>query len=516
MATEVRETERKYELEPGAALPSLLDLPHVASQSDPDEQTLEAEYYDTEGLHLIRAGVTLRRRRGGTDSGWHLKLPLDADSRREIRVPLGRTGRRVPAELAVLVRAYARGATLRPVALLTTTRRLRVLLDKAGQSLAEVATDDVSAQSLGESTTLSQWREVEVELTGGGSGLLRAADERLRRSGLHPAGHSAKLERALADRLPQPARERPLTPRSPAADVVLGYGRAHAALLPALDPLIRRDEAGAVHDMRVAIRRLRSTLKTFGEILDRPGASDLAAELKWLGGVLGEVRDHEVLSWYLQARLAQLPAELVIGPVQARVRAHFAPRAASARTALLEALDSGRYIMLLDDLDRFLASPGASGTPAGGMAAGGMAGRPAEEVLPAAVRRPYRRARKRARRVVRAPAGRTREIALHETRKAAKDARYAAEAAGPSCGKDARRLARRMKGLQSVLGDHHDAVQARDIARDIGVRAHLAGENAFTFGLLHEGCERDALLLEVRAQKAWKRAFRTRYSSWLR
>src|SRR5450759_4931894 len=132
MATEVRETERKYELEPGAVLPSLGDLPQVAGESGPDEQTLEAEYYDTADLRLIRAGVTLRRRRGGTDSGWHLKLPLDADSRREIRVPLGRTGRRVPAELAVLVRAYARGAALRPVALLTTTRRLQVLLDGAG------------------------------------------------------------------------------------------------------------------------------------------------------------------------------------------------------------------------------------------------------------------------------------------------------------------------------------------------------------------------------------------------
>jgi len=506
MATEIRETERKYELESGAALPSLHDLPQVCGQSDPDEQTLEAEYYDTADLRLIRAGVTLRRRRGGTDAGWHLKLPLDSDSRREIQVPLGRTGRRVPAELSVLVRAYARGGVLRPVALITTTRHLRVLLDGAGASLAEVMTDDVSAQTLGESTILSQWREVEVELTGGGPDLLRAADRRLRHSGLRPAGHSAKLERALADQLPAAQGAPRLAAQSTAGDVVLAYARAQVALLPALDPLIRRDEPGSVHDMRVATRRLRSTLKTFGEILGLPDGSSLRAELKWLGGVLGGARDNQVLSSDLQGRLARQPAELVVGPVQARVQAHFAPRAASARTALLEALDSQRYILLLNALDQFLSSPSPTAE----------ADLPAEDVLPAAVRQVYRRVQKRARRAVRAPAGQAREVALHETRKAAKDARYAAEAASPAVGRQARRFARRMKQLQSVLGDHHDAVEARDTAREIAMRAHLAGENAFTFGLLYESCRRDAVGLESQVTKKWEHAFRPRYSKWLR
>ena len=105
---------------------------------------------------------------------------------------------------------------------------------------------------------------------------------------------------------------------------------------------------------------------------------------------------------------------------------------------------------------------------------------------------------------------------MHETRKAAKDARYAAEAVAPVAGKQARRLARQMKKIQSVLGDHHDAVEARGVAREIGVRAHLAGENAFSFGVLYESCDRDALLLEQRAARKWKRAFRPRYSKWLR
>ncbi len=85
MATEIREIERKYDAPPGAKLPDLSDLPEVAAESAPDEQTLEAEYYDTDDLRLIRTGITLRRRQGGGNAGWHLKLPLGGYSRREIR-----------------------------------------------------------------------------------------------------------------------------------------------------------------------------------------------------------------------------------------------------------------------------------------------------------------------------------------------------------------------------------------------------------------------------------------------
>jgi CHAD domain-containing protein len=489
MTSEVRETERKYEFGPGAALPSLADLPQVAQESDLGEQTLEAEYYDTDDLRLIRGGVTLRRRRGGSDAGWHLKLPVDADTRREIRLPLGRTGRRVPAELAALVRAQGRGQALRPVALITTTRRRQALLDTAGTSLAEVMSDEVTARAMGDTAALSSWHEVEVELTGGGPRLLRAADERLRRAGLRPAGHGAKLERALADRLPAVVPGRKLSSSS-AGDLVLAYGQAQLAALETADPLIRRGESGSVHDMRVATRRLRSTLKSFGALLGSPGISSLRAELKWLADVLGQARDLEVLAPHLQDRLAQLPAQLVIGPMQARVQSHFAPRAASAREALLEALDSGRYLALLTALDQLLSAPPSAA-----------ALRPASDVLPAAVRHARRRARRRARRAGRSPAGDARETALHETRKAVKDTRYAAELAAPSGDKKTRRLARRMKKLQSILGDHHDAVVARGVARDIGIRAAQAGENAFSFGVLYALLDHDARSLEQRAEK---------------
>jgi CHAD domain-containing protein len=530
MTTDVRETEQKYEAAPGVGLPSLQELPEVATVSEPAAETLTAVYYDTDDLRLLKAGVTLRRRQGGADEGWHLKLPdragpprrrtAGASSRREIRLSLsagdrGRPDRRqpggdaVPEELAGLVRAHARGASLGPVARIETRRRTTTLLDAAGTSLAEIAEDQVAAQSLGASTTVSRWNEIEVELTGGSPRLLRATARRFRRGGLRPARRSAKLERALAaDIRPGGAAARAdagrrLTRRSQAGEVILAYLDAQSARLKALDPGVRRDEPDAVHQMRVTTRRLRAALQAFPDVL--PGTVHLQGELRWLGQVLGDARDAEVLDEYFHAELDATPLELVIGPAQARVTAHFAPVQAAARNAVLEALDSRRYLELLDDLDRLLDEPLEAVA----------ATEPAALILPPAVAHAYRRAGHRMRRARRSPEGAPRDVALHEARKAAKRARYAAEAVEPVFGKQARRFAKRMKAVQSVLGDHQDAVTARGVAREIGVQAHLAGENAFSFGLLNERAHRDALEYQRQARSVWKRAAARRSRRWL-
>jgi CHAD domain-containing protein len=535
MTTEVRETEQKYEVEPGVALPSLADLPQVATVSEPEQETLTAEYYDTDDLRLLKAGITLRRRQGGSDEGWHLKLPdsakrtagrtAGASRRREIRLTLERgdrdlvdrrqnsRGDPVPAELARLVRAHARDASLRPVARIETRRRRTTLRDAAGMSLAEIAEDEVAAQTLGATTTLSRWNEIEVELTGGRPRLLRAAARRLRRSGLRPAGR-AKLERALAAEAPPSVtsalpgrRAEPAdgNRRPQAGDVVSAYVSAQAGRLKALDAAVRRDEPDAVHQMRVTTRRLRAALQAFPMVLPKPATTRLRAELRWLGRVLGDARDAEVLDQRFQAALADLPAELVVGPAKARVTAYFAPVQAAARQAALRALDSRRYFRLLDDLDELLDDPPQTAT----------ATAPADKILPQAVARAYRLTQRRMRRARLAPAGTAREVALHAARKAAKRARYASEATEPVLGTKARRFARQMKAVQSVLGDHQDAVTARGVAREIGMRAHLAGENAFTFGLLNERAHRDALGYQRQARSVWKRAARRKARRWL-
>jgi CHAD domain-containing protein len=505
MAVNVNETEIKYDAPAGAALPRLDGLPQVASTSGPDKEQLEAEYYDTDDLRLIRAGITLRRRCGGDDAGWQLKLPLGAAMRREIRLPLGRTGRRVPGELAELVRVHTRSEPLRPVVRMTTKRQRLTLLDQAGESLAEVVADDVSAQTLGDTTTVSSWHEVEVELTGGSRHLLKAAGNLLRRDGLRPAGRSAKLERALEGQVPEPAHQEPLTSSSPAGQVVLAYLRTHAEALKSLDPMVRRDEPDAVHQMRVATRRLRSTLRSFGHIIRRDGTQRLAAELKWLGTMLGQVRDGEVLAGHLQAELRQSPGELVIGPVQARLQGHFASVRADARTALLGALDSQRYFSLLEELDKLIAEPPLA--PQAAM--------PAADVLPDAARRSYRQVRRRMRHARRARAGQSADAALHRARKAAKRARYASEAITPAIGPKARRFAGQMKRIQSVLGEHQDAVIAREVERDLGISAYLAGENAFSYGLLYGRDACDGQRLQAQAWQTWQRASRPRHRRWM-
>ncbi|MBV9450365.1 MAG: CYTH and CHAD domain-containing protein [Streptosporangiaceae bacterium] len=510
MTVETKEVEQKYEAQPGTRLPALDDLPHVATVSGPEVETLVAEYYDTDDLRLLRAGITLRRREGGGDEGWHLKLPDEQDrtgtSRREIRVPLNRPGDPAPEELARLIQVYSRGVPLRPVARIETRRHRTTLRDAAGTSLADVLADEVAAQTLGRSTTVSRWNEIEVELTGGSPRLLKAAGKRLRNGGLRPAARSAKLERALSAEMPPARATEPITRHSPSGQVVLAYLNQQTSRLKSLDPAVRRNEPDSVHQMRVTSRRLRSTFQSFPMIWPASGTRHLRDELKWFGGVLGEARDDEVLSEHLRSELATTPAELVMGPAQARIRAHYAPREAQARGRVLEALDSPRYFAMLDELDRLLDDPPSTEAAAA----------PADQVLPAAVKRAYRRTRRRIRRARSAPAGPAREVALHEARKAAKRARYAAEAAQPVAGKKARRFVKRMKQVQSVLGDHQDAVNARAVAREIGVQAHLAGENAFSYGLLYERANRATLDHQAQARQAWKRAARAKSRKWLR
>jgi CHAD domain-containing protein len=301
------------------------------------------------------------------------------------------------------------------------------------------------------------------------------------------------------------ARRRRYTRHSPAGEVVLAYLGAQAARLSALDLAVRRDEPDAVHQMRVTVRRLRAALQSFTGIVAGRDTTHLRDELKWLGGVLGAARDNEVLADQLRAGLAAAPQELVLGPAQARISVYFAPLEADTRRAVLDALDSQRYRDLRAGLARLLDSPPL--TPE--------AAEPAGQALPRAVGRAYRRADKRMRQARRAPAGQPRDLALHETRKAAKRARYAAEAAEPALGKQARKFALQMKDVQTVLGDHQDAVIAGDTARDIGISAHMAGENAFSFGLLNERAHHQALASQRQADRAWRRASRKKYRGWL-
>jgi CHAD domain-containing protein len=478
MAATVRETERKYDLDEDTTLPRWSTLPGVGDAVGPEEQLLEAVYFDTADLRLAADGVTLRRRRGGADSRWHLKLPVAADTRDEIRVGFTRgearrKNPRPPAELVALTRAFTRGAALEPVAELTTHRRRWQLTDERGRDLAEVVDDHVAGRTTGAATEASAWREVEVELGDhGDAALLDLLERCLRQSNVRRSDTPSKLARVLGDRIPGTT---PAEPAGTSAAVVLAYLTAQAGAIRAGDPAVRRDLPDSVHRMRVATRRMRSALQAYGRVLDRDATRHLTAELKWLATVLGTARDLEVLEARISGAVADLPADLVLGPVPAQLARYFTPRRAAAREELRAALDGDRYLALLVAIDDLQAAPPLTGA-AGDRAHGG---------LGPLIGRSYRRVERHVRAAATLPAGPERDAELHEARKATKRLRYAAEAATPALGKPARRLGKRVKAVQKMLGSHQDAAVARPVLRELGARAHADSGNGFTFGLLH-------------------------------
>lgn len=510
-ATPTRETERKYDVDEAVVLPEPAELFHLDSPDGARETRLEATYFDTADLGLLRAGITLRRCEGGTDEGWHLKLPAGGDSRHELRLPLDAGRRdRPPGEFVALTRLAARGTPLAPVALLATRRRSWVLSDARGRELVELVEDRVEGHTMGEQTGATSWRELEVELSEQGRPkVLDRIERELLRIGARRSASGSKLARVLADRMPA-AGASPRDPgRSPdegtAGAAVLAYLRTQADRLRAHDPLVRRDAPDSVHQMRVAARRMRSALQAYPRVLDRAATRPVADELKWLGTQLSGARDDEVIERRLTALVAGLPDDLVLGPVGVQLTRSMQRRRVAARETVLTALDSARYLELHDQLDRLLTDPP--------LARG--ARRPAARELPRGVGRAWKRTVKRMRVANDSPDGPVQDQALHETRKAAKRLRYAVEVAVPEIGKPAKRMRRRLKDLHGPLGDHQDAVVARPVIRELAVQAHLDGGNGFTHGLLH-GLE------AARAQQArrdlpgrWTALDRPKVTRWL-
>ncbi|MFE2313496.1 CHAD domain-containing protein [Streptomyces sp. NPDC059441] len=451
---------------------------------------VDAVYYDTDDLRLVGASAALRRRTGGADAGWHLKLPMSGDSREDVQAALSDT---VPDTLRDLALSRSRGGELRPVVRTWSTRSTQHLVDSQGTVLAELSLDRVRAESLLGATARASWTELEVELAEGADPLLLdLVDKALRRNGIDRAGNPSKLSRALeetgtaAPRLPD-TRAETVVPGSAAEEVLRHVdGQVHA--LVDLDPAVRRGLPDSVHRMRVTCRRLRSTLRSYRAVLEREVTDPIREELKWLGGELGAERDQEVLMERLGGRIRATPRELVLGPVGARLQVWNVSRTSEARQRTLDALRSPRYLALLNSLATLTQQPPLSRKAA----------RKPDKVMVKAILKGYDRLAGRVAHALELSPGTERDAALHRARKAAKRTRYATEPARASLGKPAKRLGKRVKAVQKVLGDHQDSVVARDALRHLALAAHAAGEPGFTWGLLYgqeqavaEGRERE-------------------------
>ena len=190
------EIEQKFDVDAGFERPSFSGLPGV-SAADPVLHHLSATYFDTADGRLAASKITLRRRTGGTDEGWHLKLPAGAGARREVHAPLGPADREVPETLAARVADVTGGQPLAPIARLNTERTVVTLTGSDGRVVAEVADDVVTASRLPAAGDPLRWREVEVEVPEADPELQRAAADALFAAGARPAGHGSKLARVL-------------------------------------------------------------------------------------------------------------------------------------------------------------------------------------------------------------------------------------------------------------------------------------------------------------------------------
>jgi CHAD domain-containing protein len=482
------EIERTFDVDSTTILPTMVDVDGVARVGQAVELELEAVYFDTVDLDLARRGVTVRRRTGGADAGWHLKLPRVGDTRIELRRPLGRATRTVPRPLLEPVRALVRDRRLVPVARIATRRHERALLDADGAVLAHVCDDHVRTEQLDVGDQVDEWREWEVELVAGDDTLLDLVEELFRDAGAVRAEASSKLARTLADHLPHGAtrmRKKELR-RSTAGAAVTHQLRRQVDRLLEQDRRVRSGEDGSVHKMRIAARRLRAALKTYGPLVEDAAAADsLGQELRWLGQALSPARDAQVLRERLAELVAAEPDHLVLGPVAAFIDDELRAAQRDAREATLAALGDERYFRLLDGLDELVRAPSFTAE----------AGKPARKVFPRLLQRDAKRLRRSVKEVRRAESGERHDVALHDVRKKAKRLRYAAESMAPVLGKRAEEVAASAKTVQQVLGEFQDTVMSRRVLRDHGARTHVEGHNGFTYGRLH-------MLEEARAEAA--------------
>ncbi|MGE3289062.1 MAG: CHAD domain-containing protein [Pseudonocardia sp.] len=285
-----------------------------------------------------------------------------------------------------------------------------------------------------------------------------------------------------------------------AGAVLLAYLGAHTDRLAVEAERARTDEPDAVHQVRVNSRRLRSALQAYRPLLDRERTEPVVGMLREFGRRMAPARDTEVLEERITGQLAELPDDLLLGPVQAFTTRHFARLGAQATADVVAELDGEHYARLRAALDALLADPPLTKRAA----------RPARTELPAVVARSARRLA-RAVRAANDPAEPHRDEAIHAARKAAKRLRYATDLATPVVGKPAKRFATGLKGLQTALGEHQDTVVARAMLRELGARA----ENGFAFGILYGRDTARAERIEEELPGLWKAAWRKRNRKWL-
>lgn len=517
MALQDLEVEKKYDVGTDADVPDLAGVKGVERVGEPRVDELEAVYFDTENHALAARSISLRRRTGGNDAGWHLKLPAEAAEetdaatdagaesseeprrRRELHAPLGQPAV-VPDSLLAHIRRYLRGDDPVPVVRLETHRTSYPLYGDAGVHLADLTDDRVSAHTLGdaapnEGARVQQWREWELELVHGTQDLFPAAAGILAAAGARPAGHGSKLAKALQGDAPDSTLARPepaeLGKKAPVSNLLTGYLAAQISEILAHDPGVRLEQPETVHDMRSAVRRARSALAAYRRLYQATTVRRLRDELKWLGQVLGSPRDAEVMLERLRGHATELPPGPATKAAADRLDGELGNTLDTAYRKLQKALLSDRYFRLLDDLESFRDHPPARPE----------ASAPARKASGKLVAKATKRLRRASKAAQRARRGDEHETALHQVRKDAKRLRHVAESVGPVHGKAARKIAKAAHRQQKILGDFQDSVVARNLLAHLSAAAEVPEDIAAVYFTLHT---RQVQLAAEAEAKYWK------------
>jgi CHAD domain-containing protein len=418
------EHERKLQAPDGFELPDLGGSPL-------EPRVFTSVYYDVPSRSLTSAGITLRCRTERGKSVWQLKLP-QAEARMELEQAGGPAG--LPDDLARLLLAHLRKGRVEPIAELRTRRRGELVERK--DLTAEVTVDEVAVMDAQRVT--HEFVEVEIELVTGNPRRLDKIAKEISRAGAMPTSGTPKVFQALGI-----APERAQRPAKP-------FTALRSLLYEQLGEILRHDpgtrlgsDPESLHDMRVAVRRSRALLRA-ERVLVANDTTQLAVELKWLGKVLGAVRDLDVLLERLRSEAADLGG--TDAKAAMRLLRNLSRERKRARSALLRALQSERYLELLDrfetELDELQPTDGKIS-------------------LDAIAHRELKRLRKAVGALPEEPLGEQ----LHDLRKRGKRARYASELARH------RSVAKRAKKLQDVLGEHQDSTVAEERLRALGALA---------------------------------------------
>jgi CHAD domain-containing protein len=248
-------------------------------------------------------------------------------------------------------------------------------------------------------------------------------------------------------------------PAISAADVLAPQWRSQVAELRSWESQVRLEHPEAVHQFRVAARRLRSNLTAFAPLLEAGAVVDVSAGLQQAAAAVSDARNAEVVAERVDRLLADLPS----GPgapdtagTRARLAGLLGETYRDSWEGSVDHLDSKRYDELTRRLDRFADLP--PWRP--------RAGRPAPEVLAPVLREEWRRFRKRGRLALGEDTGADHEERAHDARKAAKRVRYVADSVVGVFGRRAKKLAKAAAKVQVVLGDYNDGLVTRSLLRE--------------------------------------------------